>query len=114
MAITLRRAEPSECEGLSELALRSKAYWGYDSTFLEACRAELSIEAADVERLRATVAEEDTDIVGFYALRGATPEAELMFLFVEPTRIGAERGFRFDTEDVRAAMAHGRRAWVEQ
>lgn len=92
MPITLRRAEPPEYEALSELALRSKAYWGYDTTFLEACRAELSIEAADVERLRATVAEEDAEIVGFYALRGAPPEGELMFLFVEPARIGAGIG----------------------
>jgi len=28
--------------------------------------------------------------------------------------LGAERGFRFGAEDVRAAMAQGRRAWVEQ
>jgi hypothetical protein len=28
--------------------------------------------------------------------------------------LGAERGFRFSAEDVRAAMAQGRRAWVEQ
>jgi N-acetylglutamate synthase-like GNAT family acetyltransferase len=92
MAITLRRAEPPECEALSELALRSKAYWGYDTAFLEACRSELSIEAADVERLRVTVAEESAEIVGFYALGGAPPEGELMFLFVEPARIGAGIG----------------------
>lgn len=28
--------------------------------------------------------------------------------------LGAERGFRFDAEDVRAAMAQGQRVWVEQ
>jgi N-acetylglutamate synthase-like GNAT family acetyltransferase len=92
MAIALRRAEPLECEVLSALALRSKAYWGYDTAFLEACRAELSISAAEVERLRIAVAEEAAEIVGFYALGGAPPEGELMFLFVEPARIGAGVG----------------------
>jgi GrpB-like predicted nucleotidyltransferase (UPF0157 family)/N-acetylglutamate synthase-like GNAT family acetyltransferase len=92
VAITVRQAEPTECGALSDLAMRSKAHWGYDSNFLEACRAELSIEAADVERLRVTVAEEETTPVGFFALRGGPPEGELSFLFVEPARIGAGIG----------------------
>ena len=31
---TLRPAKASECGSLSALALRSKAYWGYDPLFL--------------------------------------------------------------------------------
>jgi GrpB-like predicted nucleotidyltransferase (UPF0157 family)/GNAT superfamily N-acetyltransferase len=92
VAITIRRAEPGECEALSHLALRSKAHWGYDASFLAACRAELSLRPTDVERLRVTVATEAADTVGFYALHGGPPQGDLDFLFVEPTRIGAGIG----------------------
>ena len=92
MTIAIRRAVPGECEALSDLALRSKAHWGYDANFLAACRAELTVEPADVQRLRVTVAEESGEIVGFYALGAGPPEGELSFLFVEPARIGAGVG----------------------
>ena len=35
---------------MSDLALRSKAHWGYDASFLAACRVELSLRPTDVER----------------------------------------------------------------
>jgi GrpB-like predicted nucleotidyltransferase (UPF0157 family)/GNAT superfamily N-acetyltransferase len=77
---------------LSDLALRSKARWGYDAAFLAACRAELTVEPGDVHRLRVTVAEESPEVVGFYALGGGAPEGELSFFFVEPARIGTGVG----------------------
>jgi GrpB-like predicted nucleotidyltransferase (UPF0157 family)/GNAT superfamily N-acetyltransferase len=92
VAIAIRAAEPAESAQLSYLALRSKAHWGYDADFLGACRAELTVEPTDVERIRVTVAEESEEIVGFYALGGAAPEAELSFLFVEPDKIGCGVG----------------------
>jgi GNAT superfamily N-acetyltransferase len=92
VAIRIRPAEPAECDALSELARRSKAHWGYEASFLEACRAELTVDATDVERLRVTVAEEGHAIVGFYALGGGPPDGELCLLFVEPARIGTGVG----------------------
>jgi hypothetical protein len=38
--VATRRARPNEAAVLSELALRSKAYWGYSDEFMEQCRAE--------------------------------------------------------------------------
>jgi hypothetical protein len=35
----IRPARPDEATDLSALAMRSKAYWGYDDDFLRACRA---------------------------------------------------------------------------
>ena len=92
MTVAVRRAEPGECGALSDLALRSKAHWGYDERFLAACRTELTVDPALVERLRVTVAEESSEIAGFFALAGAPPVGELSFLFVEPARIGAGIG----------------------
>jgi mannose-6-phosphate isomerase-like protein (cupin superfamily) len=41
-------------------------------------------------------------------------EADPAAFVARAVALGVERGFRFDAEDVRAAMAQGRRAWVEQ
>ena len=92
MTITIRRAVPGECETLSDLALRSKAHWGYDASFLEACRTELTLDPGAIERLRATVAEDSGAIIGFYAFGGGAPAGELSFFFVEPARIGTGIG----------------------
>jgi GrpB-like predicted nucleotidyltransferase (UPF0157 family)/GNAT superfamily N-acetyltransferase len=104
VTIAIRAATPGECEALSDLALRSKAHWGYDADFLAACRAERTVEPADVRRLRVSLADESGDVVGFYALEGGAPEGELTFLFVEPGRIGAGVG-RMLWEDCLATAA---------
>jgi len=40
LTLVLRPAVRAEADALSQLGLRSKAYWGYDEAFIEACRAE--------------------------------------------------------------------------
>ena len=46
MNIKIRNAVVSEAKLLSDLAMRSKAYWGYSKEFMEKCRAEF-VCAAD-------------------------------------------------------------------
>ena len=87
----LRPARAGESRLLSELALRSKAHWGYSPEFLEACRAELSYgeEQLQSEHMRFFVLESARGIVGFYALAHQSgTEFELDALFVEPALIG--------------------------
>jgi N-acetylglutamate synthase-like GNAT family acetyltransferase len=87
----VRLAKPDEAETLSDLALRSKAHWGYSQDFIEACRTELSYGASQIESPRWSflVAEEADVIIGFYALeRASEQEAELAALFVCPEWIG--------------------------
>jgi GrpB-like predicted nucleotidyltransferase (UPF0157 family) len=55
----------------------------------------LTLEPADVQRLRVCVAEESGAIAGFYALGSAPPVGDLCFFFVEPARIGAGIGRMF-------------------
>lgn len=87
-AIRLRPADPGEAAALSALALRSKAVWGYDAAFLEACRAELTLDAGTIAAGGVTVAERNGRTVGLSRLAagpgpgGAT--AEVLLLFVEP------------------------------
>jgi GNAT superfamily N-acetyltransferase len=84
----LRRPEPHELPLLSALCLRSKAVWGYDEAFLEACRAELTIGAEELERTALCVAEHDGAIVGVAQIIVDGAVADLQKMFVEPGAIG--------------------------
>ncbi|MCC5812903.1 MAG: GNAT family N-acetyltransferase [Ectothiorhodospiraceae bacterium] len=90
----IRPARANEAPSLSELALRSKAHWGYSPEFLQACRAELSYGKKQLlfERMRFFALESAGQVVGFYALaHQSRTEFELEALFVEPAFIG--KGF---------------------
>ncbi|GAA3532497.1 hypothetical protein GCM10022222_14720 [Amycolatopsis ultiminotia] len=102
-----RAARPAEAAALSELALRSKAHWGYDEAFLTACRAELTLDPAELVARRTTVAEEGDRLLGFHTLDGAPPEAELGCLFVEPSAIGTGVGRALWEHAVTTARALG-------
>jgi GNAT superfamily N-acetyltransferase len=84
----LRPARPDELQLLSELCLRSKAVWGYDQSFLDACRAELTIAPHELESSKVQVAEHDGSVVGVAQITIAGPTADLQKMFVEPSAIG--------------------------
>ncbi|MFI2612828.1 GNAT family N-acetyltransferase [Kitasatospora sp. NPDC018619] len=84
----IRPARPEEAAQLTGIALRSKAYWGYDEAFMAACRAELTVDAGLIERSATAVAEEGGQLLGFVALSGVPPTGSLDLLFVEPGAIG--------------------------
>lgn len=90
---TIRRAKVSETALLSELAVRSKAYWGYDAEFMDRCREELTLHEELFLDSTTFVAEVDSKVVGFYTVE-ATDDGrmELSFLFVEPEAIGQGHG----------------------
>ena len=86
---TLRPARPGEAEALSALCLRSKAVWGYDRAFLEACREELTLSAPEIAAGGVIVAELGGQPAGVARLAAAAGgEAEILLLFVEPGRLG--------------------------
>jgi GNAT superfamily N-acetyltransferase len=105
--LRLRAARPDEAALLSALALRSKAYWGYDAAFLERCRAELTLAASDVIARRTAVAERGGAVVGFVTLEGVPPRGELGALFVEPDDIGSGAGRALWAHVCAAARAEG-------
>jgi GNAT superfamily N-acetyltransferase len=92
----IRPARPEEHAALEELALRSKAHWGYDEAFMATCRAErLLAVPADGETW---VAEDEAGPLGFYTLTVPSPadrEAgviELYLFFLDPRAIGKGLG----------------------
>ena len=85
----IRPADTAEAHALSELALRSKAHWGYDAKFLQACREELSVDARYIINHPVFVIEHVDELAGFYSLEHmCDEEVELDLLFVDPPHIG--------------------------
>ena len=85
MDINLRKPIINELPELSSLALRSKAYWGYDNEFIEVCREELSVRHEFLKKHEIFIAEIDNAIAGFYVLEEINArKTELTFLFIEP------------------------------
>ena len=87
MPLTIRPATIEELSGLSDLCFRSKAAWGYDKAFMEACRRELSFEPRDLDLTPIAVAERDGKPVGVAQVKVINGEADLMKLFVEPSAL---------------------------
>ena len=91
----IRRARPDDSDRLSALAWRSKAYWGYDDSFMQAHRQGLSVPPAYISKHPTYLLEQAEHLAGFYALDHLEPDlVELDFLFVEPRLIGRGVGRR--------------------
>ena len=112
----VRAAGPDDVPGLSDLAFRSKAHWGYDAQFMEACREELAVPpaalASDVIRL----VEVDGKPVAFYHLceTGTPAELEVEALFVAPESIGTGLGeLLWDDLEIEAAKRSNTRLVVQ-
>lgn len=86
--VIVRRARLEELADLTELCLRSKAHWGYDQDFIDSCREELTLTAAQLKSSDIRVAESCGKPVGVVQLVVEDTQAELEKLFIEPDVIG--------------------------
>jgi GNAT superfamily N-acetyltransferase len=105
--LRLRRARTDEADVLTGLCLRSKAVWGYDDSFMEACRAELTMTPRKIETSHVQVAELGGKLAGVARLCLLDKEAELAALFVEPAIQGLGVGralFDWAAAECRAQM----------
>ncbi len=92
MPLTIRAPTIDELSDLSDLCLRSKAVWGYDEEFMDACRGELSFEPRDLELTPIAVAEHDGTPIGVAQVKVVDDEADLLKLFVEPSALRSGTG----------------------
>jgi GNAT superfamily N-acetyltransferase len=109
MTFTIRPARPDEAAHLSEIALRSKAHWGYPPDFIEACRAVLTYTPAMIAERPFFVIEDDAGIilgVGSLAPVDAA-ESWIEDLFIAPEAIGKGCGARLWQAMVERARADG-------
>ena len=106
--LSIREARPDEAAALSELALRSKAHWGYDAAFLEACRADLTLTPREIAESASLVCEGAAGVLGFSRVVLMDERtAELDALFVDPTAIGMGAGKLLWEHSVAAARELG-------
>jgi N-acetylglutamate synthase-like GNAT family acetyltransferase len=108
----IRPARAEEAGLLGELALRSKAHWGYDEAFLERCRPVLALRPAEVGARRTTVADRAGRVAGFYTLDGEPPAGELGNLWIDPGHLRRGVGRRLWSHAVEAARGLGFRHLV--
>lgn len=106
---SLRPARESDLAALSALCFRSKAVWGYDAAFMEACRAELTLAASDLQDSSIQVAEIGGLIVGVVQVSMSGGAASLEKLFVSPDAMRSGPGkllFAWAVETARERGAH--------
>lgn len=117
MAHQIRDAVSHDAGLMSEIAVRSKAHWGYSAEFMADCRDELAVLPGDIEsgEIMYSVVEQDQVIVGFYALeKRSESEFELEAMFVEPDRIGSGIGRALmDHAVARASRLGGRKLVIQ-
>lgn len=108
-SIILRPAVSDDARALTALALRSKAYWGYDDAFMKACVAELTITPKRMADEDITVAEADGVIAGMVSLaQGDSDDArELEDMFVDTPFIGSGLGARLMAHAEDTAQTQG-------
>jgi GNAT superfamily N-acetyltransferase len=88
----IRRARPDESGVLTDLARRSKAYWGYDADFMERAAGELTITSTAISTHEVWVLEDETGrVIGFHRVIPGEP-AVLEDLWLEPDAIGGGYG----------------------
>ena len=92
MPLAIRAPTIDELSGLSDLCFRSKAVWGYDKEFMDACRRELSFQPRDLELTLIAVVEHDGKPIGVAQVKVVDEEADLLKLFVEPTALRSGTG----------------------
>src|SRR5690606_25317439 len=102
----IRPARPDEAALITDIAMRSKAYWGYDDHFMETFRPELTVHPHQIERDHVVVAETGGRIAGFLHLRPENDETlELVSLFIDTWAI--RQGFGQMLWDYAIAYARG-------
>jgi len=86
--LCIRPARADEAEALTDLSLRSKAFWDYDAGFLARCRAVMTVKARNIQSHPHYVAELDGRIAGFYGFEPEGAGVGLDYLFVETDLVG--------------------------
>lgn len=88
--MNLRKALDEEAEILSNVAIKSKAYWDYNEEFIDGCMEDLTISVEYIQKNYVYIFEDDDGIIGFFAFERSEQD-RLDFLYILPKFIG--KGF---------------------
>ena len=90
--LIIRPAAKEEAGRLSQIAHDAKRHWGYPEHWIAHWKDELTISPDFVAANQVFVAEDNGQIVGFYALIIRQEKAELDHMWVAPAYIGSGVG----------------------
>lgn len=82
----IRKAKPKDSDTLSNLAYKSKSYWGYSIDFLKRCKDDMTVTVEYIEQYPVYVLEKDSKIIAFYSFD--LKNTKLEALFIDPDYIG--------------------------
>lgn len=107
MSVTLRAARDDERPVLDDICFRSKAHWGYDTTFMENVRDQIRVSARAVAEDHVWVAIDRGDAPGgvMQIDRLDAVTADLTLLFIAPECL--RRGFGRALFEKACAIARG-------
>ncbi|WP_238364376.1 GNAT family N-acetyltransferase [Mesobacterium pallidum] len=92
--IRYRAPKPEELPAASALCRASKASWGYDAAFMDACREALTLHPEDLDTDPTLAAFDGDRMVGLVQVAGDGDSVWLEKLFVAPDRMGRGIGRR--------------------
>lgn len=107
-----RPAVPEDIPALRDLALRSKAHWGYDAAFMAACDAELTLGPGEIGGTGIAVIDGLDGPAGMVQVSAGRDGADPLKLFVEPAAMGAGIGRRLFSRAAGWARRRGARRMV--
>lgn len=90
--LNIRPAQIFEADVLTNIAIKSEAYWEYDSNFMENFKAIYKVTEEFIDNNPTCVIEEDGSIVGFYGLLIGDKEVSLEYVYIGIEYIGKGYG----------------------
>jgi GNAT superfamily N-acetyltransferase len=90
--LKIREANRDEAATLTEIAHEAKRYWGYPEHWIRHWQSDLTILPEFIADNEVFVAEQDAELIGFYALVLNENAAELEHMWVRPAHIGTGVG----------------------
>jgi GNAT superfamily N-acetyltransferase len=90
--LKIRIALPEDAATLTQIAHDAKRHWGYPEHWIVHWKDELTISPDFVAANQVFVAEDNSQIIGFYALVIRQDKAELDHMWVAPAYIGSGVG----------------------
>ena len=88
----IRLAKTSEAEKLTNLAIRSEAYWGYNDVFMDKFKEIYKVTEHFIDNNPTFVICENDEVIGFYAIIISKEKNELEYFYIEPQLIGKGYG----------------------
>jgi len=108
MKVKIRDARIEDAPALTKIAWAAKQSWGYPEAWLRRWTDGLRIDESVLGAMKVRIAEaEDEGILGFYALAGSGPIAQLEHLWVRPAMMGRGVGRTLVEHAVETALSSG-------